>query len=137
MCRLIRKLRGAGDPQYIEIRQELVAIVQNKQVAAALDRQPTLLREAAAELGMEVERLPARVIEKVGLDKLDWEELYTLIEPMLGVGSELAIAALSMDRPNLGLSLRVLRRLIGDERVRGAVVTVLRSSVERLIQQVL
>jgi hypothetical protein len=56
------------DPDIVALHAELLGIVNTDAVRRALVDQPSLLREAAAELGAEAPDLLADALERLGLD---------------------------------------------------------------------
>ncbi len=68
LSRLARKTNHLDDDDVIMLRSELVRLIDDRAVHRALSERPSLLREAAAELGVDNRNLLADALDRFGLE---------------------------------------------------------------------
>jgi hypothetical protein len=63
-------LERLGDPEMVSLRTELVELSKADAIVHALPERPSLIREAAAELGADAPNLLIIALERLGFDVL-------------------------------------------------------------------
>ena len=68
LLRLARQTNRLGEPEIVSLRTELVGLSKEDAILRALPERPSLMREAAAELGADAPGLLVLALERLGLE---------------------------------------------------------------------
>lgn len=146
LMRLARQTNRLDDPEMARLRTELVGLSKEDAVVRALPERPSLIREAAAELGAFAPDLLSLALERLGLE-VGSEGLFvpSLTDELLAIIDEAGDRP-AYDRANRGSTLRVgrtasvalanaiRRRPVGVESLR-VLSALYAASVDRLSRQ--